>query len=123
MSIIPAMFLDGGYLNLKTGAECLYAGCVVSVIDHICNLSEEGWKSFDEFMKVGWTPESRAGAACVRGGGAKPGVKGSGAAAEHGAAQAKAFGAESGSFANEWKVSIQGGVSTKIKQTKDGSTV
>lgn len=72
MLTIPAMVLEGKYLDLKTGIECSHAGCIVYEVGRVIDLSEEDWKSLDETMKVGWTEESRASAAAVRG--AKPGA-------------------------------------------------
>lgn len=82
MAFTPAMFLEGRYLNLKTGAFVPHAGCVVNQISHVRDLSDEEWGELEGLLKVGWTDQSRAGAAAVRGGGAKPGGAGRGAAAE-----------------------------------------
>lgn len=70
--VIQGIFLDGVIMNVKTGRPTFRMGCVVSEVANVREMSDSEWSELEEAMKIGWTDQSRAGAAAVRGGGAKP---------------------------------------------------
>lgn len=69
---VKAVLLGGEHLNISTGERLSIKG---GVRRRTGNLEDMSGGVFEEIIKVGWSPEARAGARAARAGGKKPAGK------------------------------------------------